>query len=173
VGEVGEVTVEADGEVSVSIRRRDVSETAPKPAFSRGLSLDRRYLQPDSAQPVEQLKLGDVITVELSLHTERAVRMVALDDPLPAGLEPMDPGLASDRIAGCSACEAQDNFDHLRRHDDRIEVFAEWLPAGTHVLHYQLRATIPGKFSAPGATATLMYMPDLHARSRVGVVSVE
>ncbi|MEY4577045.1 MAG: hypothetical protein RL701_1748, partial [Pseudomonadota bacterium] len=169
----GEVSVEADGDVSVSIRRRDVTETAPKPAFSRGLTLDRRYLVPDTDTPVKELKLGDMVSVELELRNERALRMVAVADPLPAGLEPLDPDLASGRVAGCGDCQSQDNYDHLRRHDDSIEVFAEWLPPGKHIVRYLLRATTPGTFSAPGATATLMYMPDFHARSRVSNVRVQ
>ena len=60
----------------------------------------------------------------------------------------------------------------MRRHDDHVEAFAEYLPAGTHTLRYLLRATTSGEFSAPGASATLMYMPDYFARSRVDAMSV-
>jgi uncharacterized protein YfaS (alpha-2-macroglobulin family) len=60
----------------------------------------------------------------------------------------------------------------MRRRDDRIEAFAEWLPAGTHTLRYLVRATSVGHFSAPGASASLMYMPERYARSAVGIVDV-
>ena len=99
--------------------------------------------------------------------------MVALIDPMPGGLEPLDPGLSTGRVAGCEACNDNGGFDHVRRHDDQIEAFAEWLPAGTHTLRYLLRATTPGAFSAPGAAATLMYMPDFFARSSVSRVDVK
>jgi uncharacterized protein YfaS (alpha-2-macroglobulin family) len=168
----GDVWVEGDGDVSVSIRRRDVSPTAPKPAFAHGLSLDRRYLDPKSKRPLMELAAGDIVQVELELRSEQAVRMVALVDPMPAGLEPLDPDLSSGRVAGCEACNDNPGFDHVRRHDDRIEAFAEWLPRGTHTLRYLLRATTAGTFSAPGATAELMYLPDRHGRSSVGRVTV-
>jgi uncharacterized protein YfaS (alpha-2-macroglobulin family) len=169
----GDVWVEAEGgDVSVSIRRRDVSPSAPKPAFARGLSLERRYLDPKTGKPVLELALGQIVQVELELRSEQPLRMVALEDPLAAGLEPLDPGLSSGATAGCDRCNDLVGFDHLQRRDDRIEAFAEWLPAGRHTLRYQLRATTRGTFSAPGSTATLMYLPDFYARSRVGTLQV-
>jgi uncharacterized protein YfaS (alpha-2-macroglobulin family) len=168
----GDVWIEADGEVSASIRRRDVSPTAPKPAFARGLSLERRYSDPKTGKPVTSLALGDIVQVELDVRSERALRMVALEDPLPAGLEPLDPGLSSGSLAGCDRCNELGGFDHVRRRDDRVEGFAEWLPAGRHTLRYVLRATTAGSFSAPGATASLMYLPSIFARSTVGAIKV-
>lgn len=82
------------------------------------------------------------------------------------------PGLSSGRVAGCERCDELGSFGHVRRHEDRIEAFAEWLPAGRHVLRDLLRATTQGKFSAPGAEATLMYLPNVFARSSVGVLQV-
>ena len=135
--------------------------------------LTRRYLDPKTGKPLGTLALGAQVLVELELRTDRAVRMLALEDPLPAGLEPLDPGLSSGRLAGCEACNDNAGFDHLRRHDDRIEAFAEWLPRGTQKLRYMLRATTPGSFSAPGASATLMYLPNYFGRGEVGRVDVK
>lgn len=167
-----EVWIEADADVSASIRRRDVSPSAPKPAFARALWLERRYTDPKTSKPVTSVAAGDIVQVELDLRSERALRMLALEDPLPAGLEPLDPGLSSGSVAGCDRCNTLGGLEHLRRRDDRIEGFAEWLPAGRHALRYLLRATTPGTFSAPGATATLMYAPEVFARSSVGAVTV-
>jgi uncharacterized protein YfaS (alpha-2-macroglobulin family) len=168
-----DVWIEADGDVSASIRRRDVSPTAPKPAFARALSLERRYSDPKTGKPLASVALGDVVQVELELRSERALRMVALEDPLPGGLEPLDPGLSNGSVAGCDRCNELGGFDHVRRRDDRVEGFAEWLPAGRHTLRYSLRATTAGTFSAPGATATLMYLPNTFARSTVGTLAVQ
>jgi uncharacterized protein YfaS (alpha-2-macroglobulin family) len=168
----GQVWIAADGDVSASIRRRDVSPTASKPAFARGLSLERRYFDPKTGKPAASLPLGGVVQVELELRSERALRMVALEEPLAAGLEPLDPGLSSGSFAGCDRCNDLGGFDHVRRRDDRVEAFAEWLPAGSHKLRYVLRATTAGSFSAPGATATLMYAPNVFARSTVGAITV-
>ncbi len=168
----GNVWVEADGDVTASIRRRDVSPSAPKPAFSKGLSLERRYLDPKTKAPAGAVARGDIVLVELDLRSDRNVRMLALADPMPAGFEPLDPSLSSGRLAGCDTCDDAAGFDHVRRHDDRIEAFAEWLPAGKHAVRYLLRATTAGTFTAPGATATLMYAPNYFARSRVDSVVV-
>jgi uncharacterized protein YfaS (alpha-2-macroglobulin family) len=66
-----------------------------------------------------------------------------------------------------------ESFGYVQRHDDRIEAFAEWLPAGTHRVRYLLRATTAGSFSAPGASALLMYMPETFGRSRVDQLGIE
>ena len=168
----GEVWVEADGELTVSIRRREVTASAPKPAFARGLTLLRRYLEPKSGRPLAEVNRGDLVLVELELQSERALRMLAVTDPLPAGFEALDPSLSSGRVAGCARCDEASGFDYVRRHDDRIEAFAEWQAAGKHRLRYLLRATTAGSFTAPGATAGLMYLPDFFARSAVGAVRV-
>jgi uncharacterized protein YfaS (alpha-2-macroglobulin family) len=167
-----QVWIKADGDVSFSIRRRDVSKTSPRPAFAHGISLQRRYLDPKTHAPLTKVALGQTVQVELELRADHAVRMAALGDPLPAGLEPLDPELANGRVAACSGCENPSGFDYIRRHDDRIEAFAEWLAAGTHTLRYLARASIAGSFAAPGATAELMYMPDLYGRSSVTRVDV-
>jgi uncharacterized protein YfaS (alpha-2-macroglobulin family) len=168
----GDVWVSADGDVSLSIRRRDVSPTAPKPPFAHGMSVVRRYLDPQTRKPLGVLGLGEVVQVELEVRLDRPMRMLALMDPMPGGLEPLDPGLSTGRVGGCDACNDNGGFDHVRRHDDHVEAFAEYVPVGTHILRYLLRATTPGAFSAPGASATLMYMPDYFARSGVGAMNV-
>lgn len=164
--------VEADGEVTVSIRRRDVSPTKPKPEFSRGLTIKRRYLDPETNKPVTRLSLGDVVQVELQLRTDRAYRMVVLSDPIPGGLEPLDPGLSTGRLAGCDHCDNRDAFDHVWRRDDRVDAFAERLSLGTHTLRYLLRANLAGTYSAPGAAAEAMYLPNIFARSAVSYLKV-
>jgi uncharacterized protein YfaS (alpha-2-macroglobulin family) len=168
----GELWVRADGPVSVSLRRRDVSPSSPKPEFSRGLTLVRRYLDPKTNAPLTKVAIGDLVLVALELRSDLALRMLALSDPLPAGLDPVDPGLSSGRVGGCTRCEEGDRFDYVRRHDDRIEAFAEWLPKGTHVLRYMMRATVAGTFTAPGATAEPMYLPNLFARTQVGTMAI-
>ena len=168
----GEVWLRADGPVSVSIRRRDVSPSREKPEFSRGLTLVRRYLDPKTDKPLSKVAIGDLVQVTLELRGDQALRMMALSDPLPAGFDPVDPGLSSGRVGGCTRCSDTGGFDYLRRHDDRIEAFAEWMPAGTHTLRYLMRATVAGTFTAPGATLQPMYLPNLFARSQVGKVAI-
>jgi alpha-2-macroglobulin len=168
----GKLWIEADGDVTYSVRRVDIAPSAPKPAFAHGLTLDRRYLTVRSDAALDSVGLSDVVQVELTLRTQRAVRMLVVTDPLPGGFTPLDPGLSSGRFAGCDRCESNPGFDFVRRRQDRIEAFAEWLPAGTHRVRYLVRATSAGEFSAPGADASLMYLPDVFARSAVSRVKV-
>jgi uncharacterized protein YfaS (alpha-2-macroglobulin family) len=169
----GRLWLKADGEVSVAMRRKDVSASSPRPAFSRGLSLQRRYLDPLTGKPLAMVKRGALVQVVLALGVEEPVAMLALSDPLPAGFEPLDPSLANGRVGACSSCSGGSDFDYLRRRDDRVEAFAQYLRPGNYALRYFVRATTAGTFSAPGATAAPMYSPDPFARSAVGTLQVQ
>jgi uncharacterized protein YfaS (alpha-2-macroglobulin family) len=82
---------------------------------------------------------------------------VALRLPLPAGLEPLNPALAT------ATAEAQPSAgptlapSYASYGDD--EVLAVWLrlAAGTYTLRTRLRATTPGSFTEPPATAEMLY----------------
>ncbi|HEX2679028.1 MAG TPA: hypothetical protein VHM19_20400, partial [Polyangiales bacterium] len=170
----GQLWIKADTDVVSAIRRKDVRESAPRNAFARGLSVKRRYLDPKTGTPLGEIKLGDLVQVVLELSTETGLPMVALTDPLPAGLEPLDPGLSTGTLAGCNTCDSASwGFDYVRRRDDRIDAFAERLTPGTHTIRYLLRATIAGTFSAPGAEVLPMYSPNLFGRSEVGRVQIK
>jgi uncharacterized protein YfaS (alpha-2-macroglobulin family) len=49
-------------------------------------------------------------------------------------------------------------------HDDRVDLFANWLWKGSHTFSYLARATHAGRFVVPAATAGEMYVPATHAR---------
>ena len=168
----GTVWVKADGEVSIAIRRKDVSASSPRPAFSRGLSLQRRYLDPLSGQARTAIARGDVVQVVIALGVEQPVALLALSDPLPAGFEPLDPALTTGRAGKCPSCSGSRDFDYVRRRDDRVEAFARQLRRGSYTLRYLVRATSAGTFSAPGATAVAMYDPGPFARSAVSTLQV-
>ncbi len=103
------------------------------------------------------LAVGDVVEEvdEVVNPEERA--QVALRLPLPAGLEPLNPALAT------ATAEAQPSAgptlapSYASYGDD--EVVAVWLrlPPGTYTLRARLRATTPGSFTQPPATAEMLY----------------
>jgi uncharacterized protein YfaS (alpha-2-macroglobulin family) len=87
---------------------------------------------------------------------------VALEVPLPAGLEAIDTAIGRGRAAMLLPGEYGWWVDHRELHADRALVFADRLPPGsrTHTLH--LRAATPGEFSMPPPHAEAMYLPEIH-----------
>ena len=54
----------------------------------------------------------------------------------------------------------------MERHDDSVKLFADEIEAGVYHYKYMARATTPGVFELPGATATLMYEPEQFGAAR-------
>lgn len=85
---------------------------------------------------------------------------VALVDPLPAGLEGMNPAQA---VTGSIPQDPKNQtgknaywwwwwrtwYEHQNRRDERVEAFASLLWEGIHTHTYVARATTPGTFVVP------------------------
>ena len=109
---------------------------------------------------------------------------VALTDPLPAGLEPLNPALA---VTGGQPTPPPGGitprrggwwwrgtwYQHQNLRDDRAEAFSSLVWAGVHSYSYVARATTPGTFVVPPAKAEEMYQPETFGRSSSAKVIVE
>ena len=56
-------------------------------------------------------------------------------------------------------------FDHIERHDDRVEMFATSLSEGTHTISYVVRATTSGTFRTAPTRVEEMYSPEIFGRT--------
>ena len=64
-------------------------------------------------------------------------------------------------------------YEHQNLRDDRAEVFASIVWAGTYDYSYVARATTPGTFVVPPTKAEEIYAPETFGRSGSDVVVVE
>lgn len=130
-----------------------------------------------------QITAGAKVRVTLTMVADARRTHVALIDPLPAGLEPLNPALAvSQTIPPEEGGEAEEPtlwrgwgwswFDHQNLRDDRVEAFAAYLPGGTYEYSYVARATTPGTFVVPPARAEEIYAPETFGRSASTTVVV-
>jgi alpha-2-macroglobulin len=148
------------------------------PALDAGFVVRRSYEAADrpddvvhAADGTWHIKLGARVRVVLETVTTTGRDGVALVDPLPAGLEPVNTRLAiAERAARGS--DAGD-WDHIEMRDNRSEAFAMSLAAGSHRFVYTARATTPGKFIAAPAHAEEMYAPETFGRSAGTTVTIE
>jgi uncharacterized protein YfaS (alpha-2-macroglobulin family) len=162
-----EITTDHPAHIAARVAEARLDPGAPS---SNGYTLARAYLDA-TGHPATAFKAGDLITVQLDVTAADHHRWIALVDPLPAGLEAQNPKLASGGAPAASPGEtwvwAQQNL-----RDDRIEWFADDVPAGTYRFTYHARATIDGTFTAMPATIEAMYQPDLHARTARTVIRI-
>ncbi len=143
-----------------------------------GLHIERRYFvypaksdgttdQPKSAEPVDRLgtplkfgdtlAVGDTIDVELTISSDENYAYLAFEDPKLAGCEP---------IQLRSGYEWDDGLcSNIELRDSKVIFFVSQLPRGKHVLSYQLRAEVCGKFTAMPSQGFAMNTPEISARS--------
>lgn len=155
----------------------------PTPAGSAGFVLQRQWLVMDKEGNVRQrltvepqtplaLSVGDVVEEHLELVNPEDRAYVAVVAPLAAGLEPLNPALAT------APPEAQPKgqntlvptFTDFR--DDQASFFYDWLPKGTYHLYFRTRAQVSGRFYLPAATVELMYQQGVRGWSAASVVEI-
>lgn len=150
-------------------------------AVSRGIAVTRSYALMDTPDKlITGARVNDVILVRLTVVAERDLHYLVLEDPFPAGCEPIDTSLATtsmaapwptmERVVSSLSGEGEWGWcwkwaDHTELRDDRAALFAEYLPAGTYEYVYALRCTTPGAYLALPAEAYEMYFPDTFGRS--------
>src|SRR6185369_5996243 len=128
---------------------------------------------------------GDLVRVTLTLTLTKERRFVAVTDPLPAGFEPVESWFATSAATLARSQDQQDTtgdwttwwrrggFDHVERHDDRVNLFATRLSEGRHEFSYVVRATTAGTFRTAPARAEEMYEPEVFGRTATTVIEVK
>ncbi|MBM3463299.1 MAG: hypothetical protein FJX76_14455, partial [Armatimonadetes bacterium] len=166
---------------------------APKdldpPPADHGFTVLRTYEGVDDAKDARKdengtwhFKAGAKVRVRVTMVAPSRRYHVALVDPLPAGLEAMNPALAvtgsipqdpNQRASGRWWWWYGTWYEHQNLRDERAEAFASLLWDGVHEYTYLTRATTPGTFVAPPAKAEEMYHPETFGRSAGDRVIVE
>ncbi len=155
------------GEAHYSVQVRFQRDVGHQRAESEGLELSRDFLDPRTEAPIATAKAGDTVRVRVKIKSPESRYHVAVTDYLPAGLEPVQTKfVTSAQEPGQSAGDGDEDeswwIRHKEVHDDRVDVFADYLE-GDHAFTYLARATTAGRFVVPGTHAEPMYSPDVHA----------
>jgi uncharacterized protein YfaS (alpha-2-macroglobulin family) len=154
-----------------------------------GFAVERVYEAVDDPGDVKRdadgtwhIKSGSRVRVRLTMTTTSRRYHVALVDPMPAGLEAMNPELA---VTGSIPTDKKDEdrtrgwwwyehwFQHQNMRDERVEAFTSLLWEGVYNYSYVARATTPGAFVVPPPKAEEMYSPETYGRGATDRVVVE
>jgi uncharacterized protein YfaS (alpha-2-macroglobulin family) len=162
-----------DGSLYATVSLRHYRPSEEVEAAHQGIAIRRKYtLQNGGRSAVEQVAVGDVVAVEVTVTLDDDVNYLVVEDPLPAGLEPIDTSL--DITSQEYRTEGDDwRWTHVELHDERVALFATYLRAGTYTYRYLARATIPGDFQVLPGQAYPMYYPEMYGRgegTRMAVV---
>jgi uncharacterized protein YfaS (alpha-2-macroglobulin family) len=134
-----------------------------QPAQDRGYSIARTYrkIADDGALgPAENLRVGDRILVTLEIDARRRATFIAVEDPLPAIFEAVNPSFKTQemRAAPDGAIDWMSDYRELR--EDRALFFADVIQPGRYTLRYLARVAAAGEATAPAAKIEEMYAPE-------------
>jgi uncharacterized protein YfaS (alpha-2-macroglobulin family) len=102
-------------------------------------------------------KIGDVIEEHLQVVNPEDRNYVAITVPLAAGMEPLDPALATAPPEAKPSFPPTLNPSYTAFLDDKVTYFYDSLPAGTYDFYFRTKAAVPGRFIQPAAQAIMMY----------------
>lgn len=148
-------------------------------AISRGITVTREYFLADDPdkKPVTSAEVGDTLTVRLTMNLPEDIYYFVLEDPIPAGTEGVDTSLltTSRQVDGPQLNREWEFeprwywgwwwFDRTEMRDEQVNLYADFLPRGTYVYTYQVRASLAGEFQAMPAHAYAFYFPEVFGRT--------
>lgn len=158
------------------------------PPSDHGFVVDRVYEGADDPKDVTRdkdgtwrIKAGARVRVRVTMIAPSRRYHVALVDPLPAGLEPQNPALATTGALPDDPQELRKGqwwwwrpwYEHQNLRDERVEAFTSMLWEGVHTYTYVALATTPGVFVVPPPKAEEMYHPETFGRGWGAKVIVE
>ncbi|HEY1015815.1 MAG TPA: alpha-2-macroglobulin family protein, partial [Herpetosiphonaceae bacterium] len=141
---------------------------------------------------VDAIKVGDVVRVDISVTAPNDLYYLQLEDPIPAGAEIIDTSLATTSVLEQAPGLSRDNpgfpsmpvdtfggasrvsvdwywgwwnwYSRSELRDDRVALFADYLPKGAYSYSYTFRATLPGSYHVIPTTAREAYFPEVYGR---------
>lgn len=119
----------------------------------------------DKAGSEQALVLGNVVEEHVSVVNPEARTYVAIEVPLAAGMEPLNPALATAPPEARPSKSDTRSATWVSRGDDAVTYYFEQLPKGTYDFYFRTRATSAGKFVQPAAIAELIYDPAIRGNS--------
>ncbi|MBK9259635.1 MAG: Ig-like domain-containing protein [Polyangiaceae bacterium] len=200
--------VDGSGRLFYEARLRYAPKQLPNSALERGFFVQKtlRPVTPESlsaalAGPTPPTATsfvgGNLVLAEIVVVAPSPRQYVVVDDPLPAGFEPVDARLATtsagldvDAYSGDDG-DPEDAFGEpggyddvaTRRaflssryvrelRDDRAVFFIDRMPAGMYRYRYLARATTLGSFVLPPTRAEEMYTPEVFGRTAAGTIQI-
>lgn len=175
----------SDGRLYYTARLEYYKPVEDVKALERGIIVTRQYSlasDPDG-RAITSARVGDIITVKITLIAPYDLHYVLVEDPLPAGTEGIDRSLLTTSVVGerpeLSRTDRPNRygwgwwyFSHTELRDEKAALFATYLPKGTYEYTYQIRASLPGQYRVIPTHAEEMYFPEVFGRGDGGVFTV-
>jgi len=192
--DAGDSIEDQEGRLYYTAHLRYFLPAAQVEAEDRGIIVARQYERIDSEESddgdhpeasssgISGASVGDTIRVKLTVIAPDDLHYVVVEDPLPAGCEAVDMSLETTSVVGerpsmhSVSAEEEDYwyrrygwgwwwFSHSELRDEKVTLFASYLPRGAYEYTYLMRASVPGVYNVIPTSAYAMYFPEIWGRS--------
>jgi uncharacterized protein YfaS (alpha-2-macroglobulin family) len=153
--------------------------------LEQGIVVSRSYYRlTDTETPVSEAQVGELILARVTIVAPRALHYVVVEDPLPAGLEAVDQSLSTSpqSVEVPQVYSWEDvfwrgwgwwAFNHVEYRDEKVVLSSDYLPAGTYIYTYLVRAGTAGVFRTIPTTAQEFYFPEVYGRGAGSLFTVK
>lgn len=121
---------------------------------NEGVGVGRRYLD-SSGHTIHAAAAGSVVKVKLTIQTTQTLLYFALDNPMPAGLDPIDESLNTSQqglvkppqhFPYDSTPDLTWSLVHSDLRDDRVSLYSSYPPPGRYTYAYLAEASTPDRY---------------------------
>lgn len=163
-----------EGRMYWRVAMRWMPDEATVTPHAAGITVERSLRT--TAGPLAEgdtLARGELVALDLTLTTNDTLDYVAVDVPLPAGLEAVDTSIGKGRRAMVLSGHRGGWVSHTELRAERALVFADRLAPGEHQHTVYLRAVVPGESVMPPSRAEAMYYPEVQGHTAARTVRVK
>jgi alpha-2-macroglobulin len=161
----------AKGRLFTQVKVEARPKTLVAERADRGYAITRRYQKINDDGSLSELgepQVGDRVLVTIRFNAPTRASYVAIDDPLPAVFEGVNPEFKTQQMNVDLATVWQSDFTEIR--DDRALFFRNELWEGNHEIRYLARVRAAGTATAPPTKIEEMYNPERFGLSGSQVV---
>ena len=119
------------------------------------------------------LRAGDVIEERAEVVNPEDRSFVEIRLPLAAGLEPLNPNLATSPPEAAASAGPSLAPSSVQMADDAVTYVYETLPKGTYRFRFRSRAVTPGSFTQPPGEAEMLYRQSTRGSSAGLRINIE
>jgi uncharacterized protein YfaS (alpha-2-macroglobulin family) len=146
-------------EVLIEARPRGIQQ----PRQDQGYAIRRSYAKIEDDGTLSELtepRVGDRVLITLNVEVRKPAHYLAVDDPLPAIFEAVNPVFKSQATRAGEVLGRDWLSDHQELREDRALFFADEIYPGQYTIRYLARVRAAGTATAPAAKVEEMYHPE-------------
>lgn len=168
------------GRLYSNLTINEVLTTPQIPPLSKGINITRSYENTKGSN--HNIAVGDLVNVHLTISgLEDDTNYLIISDELPSGMIPINDIFKNQQFdRGEESALPVFDFSNIRQNyvDDKeitengINIYLTNVNSGNQSYTYQARVVNAGNFVVPPATASLMYEPEIYARSATAPMTI-